>query len=99
VATNSSHALRWFNAHFALGYAFFKASRIAATRSGASGFELFPRLTFAATGSVAAIARAFAPGGATDTVAVAFFSALFVCFTGTDATLLVATGLSLSTDN
>src|SRR6185437_5251936 len=50
VATSSSHALRWFSAQTALGYAFSSPSRIAAIRSGASGFAVLPRFAFAETG-------------------------------------------------
>ena len=47
-------------------------------RSGASGFAVLPRVAFGATGSVAAMARAFAPVGEMEMRAVAFASAFFV---------------------
>src|SRR6185437_5244876 len=74
VATSSSHALRWFSAQTALGYAFSSASRIAAIRSGASGFAVLPRFAFAETGSDAAIFRTLSPVGATEMCAEAFAS-------------------------
>ncbi len=72
VATVSSHAFRWFSAHTTSGYVFRNASRIAATRSGASGFTVLPTRFFLATGSVAAIARAASPSGEAFTRRTAF---------------------------
>ena len=56
----SSNALRCVSAQTTFGYVLRSASRIAATRSGASGFAVLPRFTFGATGSLTAIARAWA---------------------------------------
>ena len=56
-------------------------SRIAATRSGASGFAVLPGLDLGATGSLAAMARASAPVGDTDTRGMALVD-LFDCFLG-----------------